>query len=160
MVTTNLLSNSGYRKTVTNEDGHQELKYCTEVGASTSINDRRFRKFDVVVDNTYDINTSERIVKYALPIHVRLFAYQYAKLLVLWFHRQVTRTTSVPLLRHGYRFHSMFIYAKREVLDGSGRVQSSRYTRDVSFPLLSSSPVQRGAVRLLSLFAFYAIRPR
>ena len=44
--TMKLLGHSGYGKTITNVDRHRDVKYCTEVGASSMINDRRFRQLD------------------------------------------------------------------------------------------------------------------
>ena len=46
-----LLRNSGYGKPIANVVRHRGVTYCTEVGASTMINNRRFRQLDVVVDN-------------------------------------------------------------------------------------------------------------
>ena len=46
--TMKLLGNSGYGKTVTNVDGHRDVKYCTEIGTSALINNKRFRQLDVV----------------------------------------------------------------------------------------------------------------
>ena len=41
--TMKLLGNSAYGKTVTNVDRHHDVKYCTEVGTSSCINNKRFR---------------------------------------------------------------------------------------------------------------------
>ena len=46
--TMKLLGNSAYGKTVTNVDRHRDIKYCTEVGTSLLINNKRFRQLDVV----------------------------------------------------------------------------------------------------------------
>ena len=50
-----LLGNSEYGKTVTNIDHHRDVKYCTEVGTSALINNKRFRQLDVVTDDAYEI---------------------------------------------------------------------------------------------------------
>ena len=42
--TMKLLGNSGYGKTVTNVDRHRDVKYCTEIGTSALINNKRFRQ--------------------------------------------------------------------------------------------------------------------
>ena len=80
-----LLGNSGYGMTVTNVDRHRDLQYCTEVGTSSLINDKRFRQLEVVTDNAYEVEMSKRVVKYTLPLHKRFFVYQYAKLRMLQF---------------------------------------------------------------------------
>ena len=42
--TMKLLGNSGYGKTVTNVDRHRDVKYCTEIGTSALIINKRFRQ--------------------------------------------------------------------------------------------------------------------
>ena len=58
--TVKLLGNSGYGKTIINVDRHRDMKYCTEAAASLIINDRRFRQFNVVVDDAYKIAMNKR----------------------------------------------------------------------------------------------------
>ena len=90
--TMKLLGNSGYGKTVTNVDRHRDLQYCTEVGTSSLINNKRFRQLDVVTDNAYEVEMSKRVVKYILPLHIGFFVYQCAKLrmlVLLRFYRQI-----------------------------------------------------------------------
>ena len=53
--TMKLLGNSGYGKTVTNVDRHRDVKYCTEIGTSALINNKRFRQLDVVTEDAYEI---------------------------------------------------------------------------------------------------------
>ena len=48
--TMKLLGNSAYGKTVTNVDRHRDVKYCTEVGTSLLVGNKRFRQLDVVTD--------------------------------------------------------------------------------------------------------------
>ena len=84
--TMKLLGNSGYGKTVTNVDRHREVKYCTEVGTSALINNKRFRQLDVVSADAYEIEMNKSIVKYTLPLHIGFFVYQYAKLRMLQFY--------------------------------------------------------------------------
>ena len=91
--TMKLLGNSGYGKPIANVDRHRGVTYCTEVGASTMINNRRFRQLDVVVDNAYEVVMNKRSVTYALPNHVGFFVLQYAKLQVQVQH-QMTEQTS------------------------------------------------------------------
>ena len=72
--TIKLLGNSGYGKTVTNVDRHRDVKYCTEIGTSAPINNKRFRQLDVVTEDAYEIEMNNSVV------------YQYAKLLMLQFY--------------------------------------------------------------------------
>ena len=81
-----LLGNSGYGKMVTNIDRHRDVRYCTEVEASSLINNKRFRQLDVVTENAYEIETRKNTVKYELPLHIGFFVYQYAKLRMLQFY--------------------------------------------------------------------------
>ena len=84
--TMKLLGNSGYGKTVTNIDRHREDKYCTEVGTSALINNKRFRQLDVVSADACEIEMDKSVVKYDLPLHIGFFVYQYAKLRMLQFY--------------------------------------------------------------------------
>ena len=84
--TMKLLGNSGYGKTVTNIDKHREVKYCTEVGTSSHINNKRFRQLDVVTDDVYEITSNKVRLTYDLPLHIGFFVYQYAKLRMLEFY--------------------------------------------------------------------------
>ena len=85
--TMKLLGNSGYGKMVTNGDRHHDVKYCTEVGTSALINNKRFRQLDVVTDDAYVIEMNKRVVKYTIPLHIGFFVYhQYTKLRMLQFY--------------------------------------------------------------------------
>ena len=84
--TMKLLGNSGYGKTVTNVDRHRDVKYCTEIGTSALINNKRFRQLDVVTEDAYEIEMNKSVVKYTLPLHIGFFVYQYAKLRMLQFY--------------------------------------------------------------------------
>ncbi len=81
-----LLGNSGYGKTVTNVDQHRDVKYCTEIGTSSLINNKRFPQLVVVTDDAYEIEMNKSFVKYTLSLHIGLFVYQYAKLRMLQFY--------------------------------------------------------------------------
>ena len=81
-----LPGNSAYGKTVTNVDRHRNVAYCTEVGTSACINNKRFRQMDVVIDNAYDITSNKSRVTYALPLHIGFFVYKYAKLRMLQYY--------------------------------------------------------------------------
>ena len=84
--TMKLLGNSGYGKTVTNVDRHRDIKYCTEVGTSALVNNKRFRQLDVVTADAYEITSNKARVTYDLPHHIGFFVYQYAKLRMLQFY--------------------------------------------------------------------------
>ena len=84
--TMKLLGNSAYGKTVTNVDRHRDIKYCTEVGTSRPISNKRFRQLDVVTDDAYEVTSSKARVTYDLPHHIGFFVYQYAKLRMLEFY--------------------------------------------------------------------------
>ena len=84
--TMKLLGNSAYGKTVTNVDRHRDIKYCTEVGTSALISNKRFRQLDVVTADAYEIEMNQSVLKYILPLHIGFFVFQYAKLRMLQFY--------------------------------------------------------------------------
>ena len=84
--TMKLLGNSAYGKPVTNIDRHRNVRYCTEVGTSLLINNKRFRQLDVVTDDAYEVTASKARLTYDLPLHIGFFVYQYAKLRMLQFY--------------------------------------------------------------------------
>ena len=99
--TIKLLGNSEYGKTVTNIDRHRDVKYCTEVGTSALINNKRFRQLDVVTDDAYEIELNKQVVKYTLPLHIGFFVYQYAKLRMLQFYYDsIDRYVERPLFQY------------------------------------------------------------
>ena len=99
--TMKLLRNSGYGKTITNVDRPRDVKYCTEKAASLMVNDRRFRQFDVVVDDAYEIAINKKTVTYALPVHVGFFVLQYAKTRMLQFYYDfINRYLERPLFQY------------------------------------------------------------
>ena len=99
--TIKLLGNSGYGKTVTNVDRHHDIQYCTEVGTSSLINNKRFRQLEVFTDNAYEVERSKRVVKYTLPLHIGFFVYQYAKLRMLQFYYDfIDRYVERPLFQY------------------------------------------------------------
>ena len=84
--TMKLLGNSAYGKTVTNVDRHRDVTYCTEVGTSSCIDNKRFRQLDVVTEDAYEITSNKARMTYNLPLHIGFFVYQYAKLRMLQFY--------------------------------------------------------------------------
>ena len=99
--TMKLLGNSGYGKTVTNVDRHRDINYCTEVGTSSHINNKRFRQLDVVTDDVYEITSNKARLTYDLPLHIGFFVYQYAKLRMLQFYYDfIDRYVERPLYQY------------------------------------------------------------
>ena len=99
--TMKLLGNSAYGKTVTNIDRHRNVRYCTEVGTSLLINNKRFRQLDVVTDDAYEVTASKARLTYDLPLHIGFFVYQYAKLRMLQFYYDfVDRFVERPLFQY------------------------------------------------------------
>ena len=99
--TMKLLGNSAYGKTVTNVDKHRDVRYCTEVGTSSCINNKRFRQLDVVDEDAYEVTSSKARVTYDLPLHIGFFVYQYAKLRMLQFYYDfVARYVERPMFQY------------------------------------------------------------
>ena len=84
--TMKLLGNSAYGKTVKNVHRHRDIKYCTEVGTSLLINNKRFCQLDVVAEDAYEVTSNKARVTYNLPHHIGFSVYQYAKLRMLEFY--------------------------------------------------------------------------
>ena len=118
--TMKLLGNSGYGKTVTNVDRHRDVKYCTEIGTSALINNKRFRQLDVVTEDAYEIEMNKSVVKYTLPLHIGFFVYQYAKLRMLQFYYDfVDRYVERPLFQYcEMETDSAYIALAGESIDG------------------------------------------
>ena len=118
--TMKLLGNSGYGKTVTNVDRHRDVKYCTEIGTSALINNKRFRQLDVVTEDAYEIEMNKSVVKYTLPLHIGFFVYQYAKLRMLQFYYDfVDRYVERPLFQYcEMDTDSAYIALAGESIDG------------------------------------------
>ena len=90
-----------YSATVTKVDRHRDVKYCTEIGTSSLINNKRFRQLDVVTDDAYEIEMNKSVVKYTLPLHIGFFVYQYTKLRMLQFYYDfVDRYVERPLFQY------------------------------------------------------------
>ena len=99
--TMKLLGNTGYGKTVTNVDRHRDIKYCTEVGTSSHINNKRFRQLDVVTEDAYEVTSNKARVTYDLPLHIGFFVYQYAKLRMLQLYYDfIDRYVERPLYQY------------------------------------------------------------
>ena len=96
-----LLGNSAYGKPITNVDRHRNVKYCTEVGTSSHINNNRFRQLDVVTDDAYEITSSKACMTYDIPLHIGFFVYQFAKLRMLQFYYDfIDRHVERPMFQY------------------------------------------------------------
>ena len=122
--TMKLLGNSGYGKRVTNVDRHRDVKYCTEIGTSSLINNKRFRQRDVVTDDAYEIEMKNSVGKYTLPLHIGFFVYQCAKLRMLQFDYDfVDRYVERPLFQYcEMDTDSAYIALAGESIDGLVRI--------------------------------------
>ena len=69
-----------------NVDRHRKVTYCTEVGTSLLVGNKRFRQLDVVAEDAYEVTSNKARVTYDLPLHIGFFVYQYAKLRMLEFY--------------------------------------------------------------------------
>ena len=130
-----LLGNSGYGKTGTNVDRHRDVKYCTEIGTSALINNKRFRQLDVVTEDAYEIEMNKSVVKYTLPLHIGFFVYQYAKLRMLQFYYDfVDRYVERPLFQYcEMDTDSAYIALAGESIDGLVRAdRRAHYFRNRS----------------------------
>ena len=54
----------GVREDGRNIDRHRGVKYCTEVGTSALINNKRFRQLDVVTGDAYEIELNKQVVNF------------------------------------------------------------------------------------------------
>ena len=111
--TMKLLGNSAYGKTVTNIDRHRNVRYCTEVGASLLINNKRFRQLDVVTDDAYEVTASKARLTYDLPLHIGFFVYQYAKLRMLQFYYDFVDSYVAGVNNHFV--HNRFVIVIRHI---------------------------------------------
>ena len=82
-------------------DQHRDVNYCMEKAASLMVNERRFRQFDVVVDDAYEIEMNKKTVTYTLPVHVGFFVLQYTKMRMLQFYYGfINRYLERPLFQY------------------------------------------------------------
>ncbi|KXJ22829.1 Zinc finger and SCAN domain-containing protein 22 [Exaiptasia diaphana] len=84
--TMKLVGNSSYGKTITDQERHREVKFCSDAKASRLVNDPFFRQIDEIDENTYEVQSSKKKINLNLPIQIGFFVYQYAKLRMLQFY--------------------------------------------------------------------------
>ena len=97
-----------------------DVKYCTEIGTSALINNKRFRQLDVVTEDAYEIEMNRSVVKYTRPLHIGFIVYYYAKLRMLQFYYDfVDRYVERPLFQYcEMDTDSAYIALASESIDG------------------------------------------
>ena len=111
---------------------HPDVKYCTEIGTSALINNKRFRQLDVVTEDAYEIEMNKSVVKYTLPLHIGFFVYQHAKLRMLQFYNDfVDRYVERPLFQYcEMDTDSAYIALAGESIDGLVRADRRAHYSD------------------------------
>ena len=80
-----LVGNSSYGKTITNKERHREVKYCDDEVCEL-VNPPFFRELNPIEVDTYEVQSSKKMIKLDLPLQVGFFVYQYGKLRMLQFY--------------------------------------------------------------------------
>ena len=62
------------------------MEYCSDAEASRKVNTFLSRKLDSITDETYEIESFKKTIKFNLPIQIGFFVYQYAKSRMLQFY--------------------------------------------------------------------------
>ncbi len=70
------VGNSSYGKTITNKERHREVKYCDDE-VSELVNPPFFRELNPIEVDTYEVQSSKKMIKLDLPLQVGFFVYQY-----------------------------------------------------------------------------------
>jgi len=65
--------NSAYGKCITNQITHPNVEYCSDAEASRKVNTPLFRKLENVTKNTYEVESSKKVIKLNLPIEAGFF---------------------------------------------------------------------------------------
>ena len=80
------VGNSGYGKTITDQEKHRQVKFCDDTKASQLINTPFFRKIDEIDKDTFEVQSCNKAIKLNLPLQIGFFVYQNAKLRMLQFY--------------------------------------------------------------------------
>ena len=80
------MGNSGYGKTITDQEKHRQVKFCDDTKASQLINTPFFRKIDEIDKETFEVQSCKKAFKLNLPLQIGFFVYQNAKLRMLQFY--------------------------------------------------------------------------
>ncbi|XP_068757901.1 uncharacterized protein [Montipora capricornis] len=84
--TMKLVGNSRYGKTITNQERHRNVEYCSEIKASQLLNESYFRGLVSIDANTYEVEPCKKTMKLNLPSTIGFFVYQNAKRRMLEFY--------------------------------------------------------------------------
>ena len=84
--TMKLVGNSSYGKTITNQENHRDIHYCSEMKASQLVNEPYFRAIEPIDDDTYEVQMCKKTIKLNLPSPIGFFVYQNAKRRMLEFY--------------------------------------------------------------------------
>ena len=84
--TMKLVGNSSYGKTITNQERHRNVEYCSEMKASQLVNESYFRGLVSIDANTYEVEKCKKTIKLNLPSTIGFFVYQNAKWRMLEFY--------------------------------------------------------------------------
>ena len=78
--TMKLVGNSSYGKTITNQENHRDIRYCSDIQASRLINEPYFPSIEPTDDDTYEVQSCKKSHQTEPPLPYRLFfVYQNAK---------------------------------------------------------------------------------
>ena len=80
-----LISNSSYRRMITNKEKHHDIVYVDEFEISTEIIDNHFYDMTELPDGYYEMEKTKQKINLDLPIHIGVFILNYAKLRMLEF---------------------------------------------------------------------------
>ena len=72
------MGNSIYGKTITDQEHHREVQFCLETKAPHLINKPFFRQTHQIEENTFEVQSCKKKIKFNLPMQVGLVIYQYA----------------------------------------------------------------------------------
>ena len=87
--TSKLIGNSVYGYSIMNKDKHLSIEFCDEDRACQLVNDPRFMSLEEFEDETYEVQSKKKTIKYDLPVQIGFFVYSYAKLKMLSFYYEV-----------------------------------------------------------------------
>ena len=87
--TSKLIGNSVYGYSIMNKNKHLSVKFCNENRACKLVNDPRFVSLEEFENETYEVQSKKKAIKYDLPVQIGFFVYSYAKLKMLSFYYEV-----------------------------------------------------------------------
>ena len=84
--TMKLVGNSSYGKTITNQERHRDVEYCSEIKVSQLVNEPYFRGLTPINNDTYEVESCKKTIKHNLPSAIGFFVYQNAERRMLEFY--------------------------------------------------------------------------